>query len=161
FQAAQRLHHDDATGELLTMAMVAQAKAVADAKGAEAAAKLQKQLDWEKQQRLKAEAEAKLNREKYELALKLAQEALAKRDYDVAHAHYTEAGKYYKTDAVLNGIKLVAQMREQAKIAAQEAAQKQKEKEQREANFKKLLAEGNLALGAKDYATAVDKFTVA
>jgi tetratricopeptide (TPR) repeat protein len=161
FQAAQRFSKDKATAELLSMALIAQAKANADVKGEEARKQLERQLALEKAQRLKAEAEAKINQEKYQLALQMADKALANREYDAAASKYNEAGKYFKTDAVLTGLKKAQTARDEAKAAAIAIKQKQLDQETRLANFQKLMGEGQTALAGKDYASAAAKFGLA
>jgi hypothetical protein len=161
FQAAQRLYKDNATSELLSMALIAQAKANADAKGDDARKQLERQLELEKEQRQTAEAEAKINQEKYQLALQMADKALANREYDAAAIKYNEAGKYFKTDAVLTGLKKAQTARDETKAAAIAIKQKQQDQETRLANFQKLMGEGQTALAGKDYASAAAKFGLA
>src|SRR5205823_9740085 len=149
---ARRLKKSDQVESLLNQAMVAQAKAVADAKGEAARKELDQQLLAEKEARIKAENEAKLNQQKYQALLQVAQKALAGRDYETAIARYGEAGKIYQTDAVLTGLKQAQDARDKANADALAAKQKKVEDQTKQATFTKLMNEGQTALAAKNYA---------
>ena len=78
----------------------------------------------------------------------LADQALAQKQYAAAQAKYQEAGKLFRTDAVLIGLRRV----EAARAADKQRLQAEADKS---ARIKQLLAEGKTALTGKDYAKAV------
>ncbi|HEY1376273.1 MAG TPA: hypothetical protein VGF55_05740 [Gemmataceae bacterium] len=113
-QAAKRLRPTDEADRLLTTALVEQAKANAQRQGEQARRDLEARLAAEQAARAKAEAEAKRKQELYTQALAQAQAALQARNYDQAAAQYQTAAKFYRSDAVLSGLKLVEDGRAQA-----------------------------------------------
>src|SRR5262249_47934954 len=137
------------------------AKASADARGEQARRELERRLAEEKARREKAEAEAKRNQDLYQQALQLAQKALEERDYDRAILKYQEAGKVFRTDIVLTGLRQA----ESGKAKARELAAAQKKKEieeaQKSARLQGLLRDGQAALGARDYDRALKTFAEA
>jgi tetratricopeptide (TPR) repeat protein len=155
FQAALRLKKTDQAEGLLRQATLATTKDETARKD------LELKLAADKDARLKAEAAAKLNHDKYQAALTLGQKALAGKDYSGAIAQFTEAGKHIQTDAVLTGLKQAQAGLDKAKADDLALKQKQADEQTRLANFQKLMTEGKTALTAKDYTTAIDRFQAA
>jgi tetratricopeptide (TPR) repeat protein len=153
-QAARRMKKTEAVEALLAHAMVEQAKASAQAKGDLERQELERKLALERQRRLQAEAEAKRNQELYQAALQLAQKALAEKNYEVAQAKYEEAGKFFKTDVVLTGLRKTRDLR-------QKHQEKNVEDQERSARLQKYLLEGQVALKAKKYDAAVQAYAQA
>lgn len=112
-QAAKRLRPTDEAERLLTAALVEQAKANAQRQGEQARRELETKLAAEQAAREKAEAEAKRNQELYTQALAQAEAALQQKNFDQATAHYQTAAKFYRSDAVLSGLKLADEGRTQ------------------------------------------------
>jgi tetratricopeptide (TPR) repeat protein len=161
FQTARRVRKTDEVEASLNQAIAAQAKATADARGAKALRELEEKLAQEKTLRQKAEAEAKRNQQLYLAALELANKALTAKNYPAARAKYEEAGKIFRTDAVLTGLRKIDEA--QADAAAQAAAAKQKalEEERRTARLQKLMKEGEAALQAKQFDAAITAYSQA
>lgn len=160
-QSARRLRNSPEVETLLNQAFIGQARAQATAKGDAARQALERQLADEKARRIAAEAEAKRNQDLYTAALLLAQKALADKNYDLAAAKYEEAGKFYKTDLVLTGLRQAQNARAQT-LAATAAAKQKAEEEQRNAGrFQKFMTDGRAALDARDYGRAAQNFAEA
>jgi tetratricopeptide (TPR) repeat protein len=157
-QTARQLRKTDEVERLLQSALIEQARATAAKKDAVARAELEKKLASEKSRREAAEAEAKKNKDLYEAALQLAQKAAAEKRYDVAVAKYNEAGKIFKTDAVVAGLRQVEEARAQETATRDAILRREAEAARREADFKKAMTEGQTALVAKQYAKAVASF---
>jgi tetratricopeptide (TPR) repeat protein len=158
FQAARKLKATPEVEKLLADAHDAQALAEAKKKGDAAKAEAEKRLAEEKAKRAEAEAKAKKNQDDYTAALKLAQKAMTEKHYDEAVAHYQEAGKLFRTDVVLTGLKQAEELRDRDK-AQREAEQRQRaEAQKRDEHVKKLLADGQKALDARQYDAAVKAF---
>ena len=110
-------------------------------------AKMEKMATAEKAAHDRAEATAKQNREMYTLAIQQAQRAMTQKNYDVAIAKYQEAGKLFNTDAVISGLRQVADARKKDEdqtrqmALADAARKKQAELDQRlkEAEAKMLV----------------------
>jgi tetratricopeptide (TPR) repeat protein len=158
FQGARNLRRTDEADQLLSQALVEQARATAEKKGSGQRAELERQLAAEKAQREQAEAEARHNRELYTATLQLAQQALAAKQYEVAVVKYHEAEKVYRTDAVLTGLHQAetaqASLRSQA-----EAEQRKRVAESKRADEALLkLTEGEKALSAQQYDRAVQAY---
>jgi tetratricopeptide (TPR) repeat protein len=158
FQGARNLRRTDEADRLLGQALVEQARATAQKKGARERAELERQLAAEKSQREQAEAEARRNRDLYTTALQLAQQAQAEKRYEVAIVKYHEAEKVYRTDAVLTGLHQV----EAAQAAVQtlaDAEQRKHVEDKRRADEALLkLTEGEKALQSQQYDKAVQAY---
>jgi tetratricopeptide (TPR) repeat protein len=132
-------------------------QALADAKKKSEQARLEeeKRQAAERQKRADAEAAAKKKQEQYTAALARAQKALGEKKYDEAVAAYQEAGQVFRTDAALSGLKQAQELRDRDR-REREAAEQQKAEEQKKAEqVRKLLADGQKALDAKQYDQAV------
>src|SRR5205823_2251374 len=106
-----------------------------------------KKLDAERKRRTLAE-------EQYKGALEAAQKALAVKNLETAQAKFEDAGKLFKTDAVLTGLQQVQTAR-----SALAAEQKKTEADLATSDtIKTLVADGKSALLAKNYADAAKKF---
>jgi tetratricopeptide (TPR) repeat protein len=140
----------------LNAALVAQARALATSE--QARRDLERQLAQEKERRLAAEAEAKRNQELYLGALQLAQKALAEKNYEVAVAKYEQAGKVFRTDVVLSGLRAAQAGQAEVRTKAALQLKKKTEDEQRAANLKRLVADGQAALAANNPDKAVQAF---
>lgn len=148
-QAARRVKSTPAVENLINLAL--HQEALAKAKGDAERKQLEVKLAEERQRRKQAEAEAKRKQDAYQAALVFADKALAQKQYAVAEAKYEEAGKQFRTDAVLTGLR-----RAQAARAAE--TQQAKAEADKSARIKQLLAEGKTALDAKEFAKAVQTY---
>lgn len=157
-QSARRMRKTDAVEALLNRAMAEQAATQARARGENERRELERRLAAERQRREKAEAEAKRNQQLYQQALQLAQQALAEKNYDTAHAKYEEAGRLYRTDVVLTGLREVESRRAEARTQAALEQKRRQETEQKAANLRRLLVEGQAALAAGQPDKAVQTF---
>ena len=156
FQSAERIKKNPEVDKLIAQANDAVARLeAAEKKGQQAKADLEKKLAAEKAAREKVDAEAKQKQDAYQKYLSEAQKAFAEKRYDAALASYNEAGKLFRTDAVLAGQKQVADAK--AHDAAGIAADKRKQEEEqgRQANLARLLKDGQTALDAKQYDKAL------
>jgi colicin import membrane protein len=160
-QNARQLRKTDESDRLLNQALEKQAKAKAQQQGAQARADLERRLAAEKAQRDKAEAEARRNRDLYAQALQAAQQALTEKRYDQAIAKYEEAGKIFRTDAVLAGIHAAQDARAKENAAREATLRQQAEAQKQAENLQKLLTQGRTALDAKQYDRAIQAFTEA
>jgi tetratricopeptide (TPR) repeat protein len=152
FQNAQRLKQTEQVSTLIDG--VVQQQATALAKTADEKAAVAQRLQAERERRKTAEAQAQQNDENYKLALSAAQTALAAKNYDAAKAKFQEAGKIFKTDAVLTGLK---------QIESAQTAQTNPGKEKtipvdplaaNKLKLKEFIATGQAALKLKDYDAA-------
>lgn len=146
FQGAQRLKHTTVVERLIERTVELQAIELGKTN--------QAKLDAERARREAAQLLAKQNDASYKLALKAGQSALATKDYETAQAKFEEAGKLFKTDAVLAGLKQI----ESARAAAAADAKKAELAAKKEETIKQLLAAGNAALAAKKYGEALQAF---
>lgn len=156
FQSAQRFAHGPEQRSQVTgyIDIIVQRQAEALAKSKEEKAEIERKLLVERERRRAAERQAKQNEENYKLALQLAMKALNERNYDVAQQKYEEAGKIYRTDAVLTGLRQVDDGRA-ALLAAEKKQQAEAKKAER---VKQFVADGNAALTANKYVEAVSAF---
>jgi tetratricopeptide (TPR) repeat protein len=155
---ARRLKPTSEVERLLQAALIEQARTTAQSKDAAARAELEKQLAVEKTRREAAEAEAKKNQDLYLAALAAANQALAAKQFDLATAEFNEAGKLYNTDVVLTGLKQVEEARAKEFAVRDAILRRQVEAAKREADFKRLMSEGQAALGGRQLAKAVAAF---
>jgi tetratricopeptide (TPR) repeat protein len=156
-QSARSLKKTPAVEGLLDQALVGQARAQATAQGEQARRELEQRLAAEQERRRKADAEAKRNQDLYQAALQQAQKALAAKKYDTAIARYQEAGKVFRTDAVLTGLSAAQAGRGKAELELKaKSAEPQKA-----AEVKRLVTSGQAALAAGEHDKAVKAFTEA
>jgi tetratricopeptide (TPR) repeat protein len=160
-QTARRLKKTDAVEALLSRAFADQAYAIAEAKGKDETARLERQLQEERQRRKLAEEKAKANQALYQTALKLAQQAFEQKKLTEAEAKYQEAGQLFKTDAAIAGLRQVQLARAQATADADAVKRKALEDASRTTRLRELIASGQVAHDTKDYAAAVAAFTQA
>ena len=134
--------------------------ALADARKKSDQARLEeeKRQAAERKRREEADAETRRKQEQYNAALTRAQKALNERNYDLAIAAYDEAGKLFRTDLVVSGVKQAAEMRDRDRAARSIAEQKKNEEEKKAVQLKKLLAEGQKALDARQFDQAIQLF---
>jgi tetratricopeptide (TPR) repeat protein len=158
-QTARRLKKSDEVEKLAAQVHDAQARAEAEKKGQQAKAELDKKLAAEKAARDKAEAEAKLKQQQYQAALAEAQKALGEKRYDQAITKYEEAGKLFRTDAVLAGIKQAQDAKARETAAAKEHAAAEADKAKRQAEYARAVQAGRDAYAARRYDDAVKAFT--
>jgi tetratricopeptide (TPR) repeat protein len=148
FQSAKQLKKTPGVDAMLAMALERQAqqsaKTVAEKQAIE-----QKIADSNKKAR-EAESLAKRNHELYDKALKQANAALVAKRYDDAEKQYRTASQYFKTDAVMTGLKQIAV----ARTAEQKAVQAKADMAQRVAN---LLSAGKASFDAGRFPDAVVK----
>jgi tetratricopeptide (TPR) repeat protein len=145
-QTARRLKKSDEVEKLAAQVQESQARADAEKKGQQAKAEAEKKMAAEKAARDKAEAEAKLKQQQYQTVLAEAQKALAEKHYDQAIAKYEEAGKLFRTDAVLAGIKQAQDAKGREATAAKEQQQAEK--------VRQLVAAGRAATAKGQYDAA-------
>jgi tetratricopeptide (TPR) repeat protein len=151
---------------LLGQALAAQAREAAAQKGDAEKRELELRLAAEKARREKAEADAARTRARYEDLLKQAGTAMTASRYDEAIARYEEAGKLYRTDVVLTGLRKAKLERERARVRLEDERKKSEEQAALEARRKKealeqkaeaakLVARGRADLDAKRYDAAI------
>jgi hypothetical protein len=75
---------------------------------------------YEQTARAQADMKAKSNQALYAQTLEKAQQAFAEKRYDQAIAFFQEAGKIFKTDTVLNGVRQAEEARGKMLAAATE-----------------------------------------
>ncbi len=150
-QTARQVRRTNEVDRLLSQALVEQARATALKANPAGKVDVERQLAEEKTRREQAEAAGARNRDLYETSLKLAQKALAAKDYTTAEAKYQEAGKVFSTDVVLTGLQTVRAARadEAAAHAKRDADVK------KAADFQRLSEAGSAALDQKQYDLAV------
>jgi len=121
-QNARRLKASDDVNRLLAEAQEKQAKAEAEKKVGPAKVELERKRAEERAAREKAELEVRQKQEQYTKALAGAQKALAEKRFTEATSQFQEAGKLFRTDVVLNGLKAAeeGQAREKTNGEAQQ-----------------------------------------
>lgn len=157
-QQARTLKKTDEVERLLSQALVQQARASAQQEGAAARVELERQLAAEKAQREEAETEARRNRELYTQALKRAKQALDDEHFDEATAEYENAGKLFKTDVVLTGLRQAEQGRSRQRAQAEAEKRKQEAEDRRAADLAQAMKDGQAALDAQRFAQAAAAF---
>jgi tetratricopeptide (TPR) repeat protein len=156
-ESAHRLHAADAD-KLLHDIQEQKTLTEAKKKGEEARLDAEKKLAEEKARRDKADAEAKKNQEAYVAALKDAQKAVTEKRYDQAIAKFDEAGKLFRTDAVLSGRKQAEELRDREKAQADAEKRKKEAEDKRTARIKALQGEGQKALDAQQFDAAIKAY---
>jgi tetratricopeptide (TPR) repeat protein len=157
-QSAKGLRKTDEVDKLIAQTQDAKTLAAAKKKGEQAHGEAERKLAEEKKARDQAEAEAKHKQETYLAALDKAQKALTAKRYDEAVTHYQEAGKLFRTDAVLTGQRQAEELRDHAKAQADAETRKRAEDEKRAAQVKKLLADGKTALDGRQFDAAIKAY---
>src|SRR5258708_11468908 len=122
------------------MSVQAQAEAVAKTPADKTA--LERKFALERDRRKAAQTQASQNDAAYQSALQGAQQALTAKDYDTAQAKFQDAGKLFKTDAVLTGLKQIDAARAALAADAAKTAADAKKAD----TVRQLLATGNAAL---------------
>jgi tetratricopeptide (TPR) repeat protein len=174
--AARLLKATDEVAKLSKEVQDARTLEEAKAKGDAARLAAEKRLAEDKARTDKAAAEAKLKQDTFARRVKDAQEALAAKKYDQAIAAYQEAGKLFRTDAVLSGLKQAEQLRDadrQAllqpmpqpkveptidpkKVEAKKVEPKKIDPKQ--ADYELAMSAGQAALKKNDFQGAVNSF---
>jgi tetratricopeptide (TPR) repeat protein len=154
-QAAKRLRRTDEVERLLSDALMAQAKRTAAAKGERERQELEAQLAREVARRQQAEIEAARNRQLYEEALAAARQALDRKQYAAARTKFNEAGKLYRTDVVLAGLKAIDDAETQARLEAEAARKAEAERLAKERAAKGFADRAKAAEQAKNFDEAV------
>jgi tetratricopeptide (TPR) repeat protein len=149
--SARLLKATDDVAKLAKDVQDARARAEAKVKGAAAQGETERRLAEEKARAEKAEAEARQKQTAYTNLLKQAQQALAEKRYDQAAAAYQDAGKLFRTDAVLTGLRQVDEARDRNRQAA-DAAKK------RQADLEAAISAGQDALKKNNSQGAVNAF---
>ena len=149
FQGAQRVAHTPKQHEDVNryIDIIVQRQAVALAKSEQAKKAIEDRLDAERKRRTNME-------DQYKLALQAANVALAQKDLKLAEAKFVEARLLYKTDAVEAGFKKI----QAARMAEEASIMKAAEMLKRDETVKKMIADGNAAHEAKNFAAAVQTF---
>ncbi len=142
YSAAQKIMPNQNLNDEMNQAMLARAQQTA--KDQASKDRLRAKLEEETQKRIQAEALAKQNQELYQAALQLAQKALSEKQYEVAQAKFSEAGKIFQTDAVLTGLNKV-------NVERQNHAKAEARKER----LNQLLSDGKTAVAANDARAAL------
>jgi hypothetical protein len=179
-QSARRLRATPEVDALIIQVQMEQTRAAAQKKGEQAQVEAERRLAAQDAARKQADAQARHNQELYAQALQQAQAALTAKHYDQAIARFQEAGKLFRTDAVLTGIRQAeegrardqaqadaARARNQAQADA--ARRKQMEDQQRaaeaqrkrQADYQAAMKTGRQALATRRYDDAIKAFTEA
>ncbi len=157
--SARALKATEEVAKLSKEVQDARALAAATAQGAAAQRDAEKRLADEKARTAKIEADTKQKQTTYEGLLRQAQQALADKKYDQAKGAYQEAGKLFRTDAVLTGLQ-EAERRLATNNAAQQADAKARlEDAKRQEDFKRLVSAGGQAMTLKKYDEAEKAYT--
>jgi tetratricopeptide (TPR) repeat protein len=157
-QAARHLRQTEESDRLLRQIHDGQALTAARKQGEQERAEAERRLAEERKKREQAETEARRKQEAHTAALKQAQQALAAKRYDEAIAHYQEAGKLFRTDAVLSGQRQAEQLRDQERARRQAEQRRQAEAARTAERVKSLLADGQKALDARQFDGALKSF---
>ena len=160
-QSARLIRTGDEVNRLLVQVLQVRELADANKKGDQASKDVARRIAEEKRLQEKADLEAKKKEEDYGKALKAAQAAMTDKKYDLALTYYQDASKLFKTDAVLNGMKTAADLRDRATAQAQTEQRLKAEEEKRTVLLKKLLSDGAKALEAKEYDGAIKAYSEA
>jgi tetratricopeptide (TPR) repeat protein len=156
--AARKVKPADEVEKLIAEAEEGRARAEAAKKGEQARAELERKQAEEKARREQAEVEARKKQQAYQAALERGQKALAARRYDEAVAAYQEAGRLFRTDAVLAGLRQAEEARAKEAARADEEKRVQAEGQKRAAEVARLLKEGQAALDARQFDRAATAF---
>src|SRR5262249_3718722 len=154
-QTARQLRRNDEVERLLNQALIAQARATAEKQGQREKQELERRLAEETRRREAAEREAAKNRELYEKALQLAQQALNDKRYDESISRYEDAGKLFRTDVVLTGLSQAREGKQRLVARRDEADRKRQEEEQKATKIKQLMDDAGKAYAGGDYELAV------
>ncbi len=158
FATAQRLKKTPEVDKLLLQAQASLARAEAAKKGEAERKAAEVRLAQEKTRRDQADAEAKKKQQAYQDALTAGQKAFAEKRFDQATASYNEAGKLFRTDAVLAGLRQVEDAKKRDTQAKNTA---DADRKKRLADYQLAMDAGKSALTAKRYEGAVNAFNEA
>lgn len=156
--AARQLSRGPEVERLWSHALVGAAKAEAKKADAARLAELERQLAQEKAQREAAEQQARQAHEQFLTALKAAEEARQRQQFEVAVAKYTEAGRLQKSDAVLNGLKAAEEGLQQQRALADQKRRQEAEAKERNERIARLLSRGAAAEKGKNFAEALTAY---
>jgi tetratricopeptide (TPR) repeat protein len=160
-QSARRLHPTAEVQALLVQTQAEQARAEAQRQGAQAQAELDQRLTRERAAARESDDQAKRNQERYAQAMGAAQQSMAGKRYDDAVARYQQAMAVFRTDVALTGLRQAEAARDRERDAALAAKRKQDGQQQREADVRRLLQQGDQALQARQFDRAGQAFTQA
>ena len=106
-QTARTLRPSPEVEQLVSAALIDQARADAENKGAEERKKLEAQLTAERERREKAEQEAARNQAKYQEAIRNARAAFKEKKYDIARQQFQLASATQRTGEAIAGLRQV------------------------------------------------------
>lgn len=158
FQAARRIKPSPEVEKLVSSAMVEQARADAEKKGAGEKAKLETQLAQETTRRQQLEQQNVALKAKYQAALAKGQDAMKEKKYDEAYTSYKIAATTIQTDEAEAGVKQASAELARSKAADAAEAKGRAAEQQKATAVARRLAEGRTALTAKQYGKAIDAF---
>lgn len=161
FQNARRIKPSPEIEKLVSSALVEQARAEAEKKGAEEKKKLEAQLAQEEARRKQLEEQNAKLRTKYQAALAQARSAMQAKKYDEAVTSYKIATTTMQTDEATAELKTAQTELARANSAAAAEAKKKNEEAQRAQALLKHQKEGRAALAAKQFDKAVTAFQAA
>ena len=154
-QTARQLRKTDEVEGLINAYSVEIARKQAESKGEKERRELEQRLAQEQVRREQAERLAQENQRKYEAALKLAQDAMAAKNYEVAVSRYQDAAKVFRTDEVLNGQKTAELALAESRQSADADRRKAAEERQRNQRLAALKAQGETARKNKQWQNAL------
>jgi len=160
-QSAQQLHRSQEIEQQILAIKQEQTLAVARLKGDKERQEAEKRVAEEKGRQAQAEAVNKTRQESYTKLLKQAQQDLVDKKYDQSIAQYQEAGKLFRTDAVISGLRQAEQLRQHELAVKQAEGNQKQEQEKRQAQVQKLLADSQTALTAGNLDAAEKSITEA
>lgn len=155
-QSAQQLRRSPEIEQQILNIKQEQSLAVARLKGDKERLEAEKRVAEEKTRQAQAEAANKTRQDSYSKLLKQAQQDLLDKKYDQAITQYQEAGKLFRTDAVISGLRQAEQLRSHELAVKQAEANQKQDQEKKLVQIQKLLADGQAALTAGNY-DAADK----
>ncbi len=160
-QTAKTLQPGPQIDQLLSAALNDQALANAAKKGPAERQKVEQNLATAQAQRQRADQLASANQAKHDAAIKAAHIAMDNKNYPEGKREFEIAARLKSTKESTDGIRWANDeiaKGQQASAAAQKAQQEQQKKD---AEFTRLLNEGNQALNAKQYDPAIQKLQAA
>jgi tetratricopeptide (TPR) repeat protein len=160
-QTARTLRPSAEIDQMISSALIDQARADAAKKGDDEKRKLETQLAAERERRVKAEQEAASNKAKYEAAMKQARAALAEKRYDEAKSQFQIASLTLRTDDAVQGLRQADDEIAKAKAVTDAARQAREAQQKKDADVARLIGEARAAAAAKQFDKAIQGLNAA
>ncbi|MCE9530526.1 MAG: hypothetical protein K8T89_05255 [Planctomycetes bacterium] len=160
-QSARSLKPSPEIDQLVTAALIDQAKAEADRKGADERKKLEAQLAAEQKRRQQAEIEAAQHKAKHDTAINLGRAAMREKKFAEARRQFQLASATLNSDEAAIGLKQANDEMAQEKAAADAALKTQEAAQKNEAEVARLTGAARQFVQSKNFPAATQSMQAA